>query len=238
MACKPDLIVFDEPTTALDVTTQIEVLAAIKDAIRELNTAAIYISHDLAVVAQVSDRIMVLRYGEAVEVGKTREMIAAPREEYTRDLLSVPQGARGEGASSRGGRDPAPGQGHQRELRRLRWRAGARRHHARPHPLQHHRGSRRVGERQEHPGACHHRAPAPDQGFRHIRGPSAAAAFQAPRQGDAAPPADDLSDAGRGPEPAPEGARGARPAPVLLLRHGGQGATRPGGGAPRSDRAE
>jgi peptide/nickel transport system ATP-binding protein len=89
MACKPDLIVFDEPTTALDVTTQIEVLAAIKDAIRELNTAAIYISHDLAVVAQVSDRIMVLRYGETVEVGKTREMIAAPREEYTRDLLSV-----------------------------------------------------------------------------------------------------------------------------------------------------
>ena len=89
MACKPDLIVFDEPTTALDVTTQIEVLTAIKDAIRELNTAAIYISHDLAVVAQVSDRIMVLRYGETVEVGKTREMIAAPREEYTRDLLSV-----------------------------------------------------------------------------------------------------------------------------------------------------
>jgi peptide/nickel transport system ATP-binding protein len=89
MACKPDLIVFDEPTTALDVTTQIEVLAAIKDAIRELNTAAIYISHDLAVVAQVSDRIMVLRYGETVEVGDARAMIAAPREDYTRALLSV-----------------------------------------------------------------------------------------------------------------------------------------------------
>ena len=89
MACKPDLIVFDEPTTALDVTTQIEVLAAIKDAIRELNTAAIYISHDLAVVAQVSDRIMVLRYGEMVEIGDARSMIASPREDYTRALLSV-----------------------------------------------------------------------------------------------------------------------------------------------------
>ena len=89
MACKPDLIVFDEPTTALDVTTQIEVLAAIKDAIRELNSAAIYISHDLAVVAQVSDRIMVLRYGETVEMGNARQMIASPREDYTQALLSV-----------------------------------------------------------------------------------------------------------------------------------------------------
>ncbi len=67
MACKPDLIIFDEPTTALDVTTQIEVLAAIKDAIKALNSAAIYITHDLAVVAQVADRIMVLRNGNLVE---------------------------------------------------------------------------------------------------------------------------------------------------------------------------
>ena len=89
MACKPDMIVFDEPTTALDVTTQIEVLAAIKDAIRELNSAAMYISHDLAVVAQVADRIMVLRYGDVVEVGDAREMLANPKEEYTDALLSV-----------------------------------------------------------------------------------------------------------------------------------------------------
>ena len=89
MACEPDLIVFDEPTTALDVTTQIEVLATIKDAIRELNTAAIYITHDLAVVAQVADRIMVLRYGELVEEDNGREMLANPKEDYTRALLSV-----------------------------------------------------------------------------------------------------------------------------------------------------
>jgi peptide/nickel transport system ATP-binding protein len=95
MACKPDLIVFDEPTTALDVTTQIEVLAAIKDAIKALNSAAIYITHDLAVVAQVADRIMVLRDGYLVEEGTARELLANPREDYTRALLSVRKG-RGE----------------------------------------------------------------------------------------------------------------------------------------------
>ncbi len=89
MACKPDLIVFDEPTTALDVTTQIEVLAAIKDAIKALNSAAIYITHDLAVVAQVADRIMVLRDGNLVEEGTARELLANPKENYTRALLSV-----------------------------------------------------------------------------------------------------------------------------------------------------
>ena len=57
MSCKPDILVFDEPTTALDVTTQIEVLVLIKKLIRDFNTAALYITHDLAVVAQVADRI-------------------------------------------------------------------------------------------------------------------------------------------------------------------------------------
>ena len=89
MACKPDLIIFDEPTTALDVTTQIEVLAAIKEVIRQFNTAAIYITHDLAVVAQIADRILVLRYGYEVEEGATRELLANPKEDYTRALLSV-----------------------------------------------------------------------------------------------------------------------------------------------------
>ncbi len=86
---KPDLIVFDEPTTALDVTTQIEVLAAIKDAIRDENTAALYITHDLAVVAQVSDAIMVLRHGKTVEWGTTEQIIHQPREDYTQRLVSV-----------------------------------------------------------------------------------------------------------------------------------------------------
>ncbi|UWR16451.1 ABC transporter ATP-binding protein [Sulfitobacter sp. M368] len=86
---EPDMVVFDEPTTALDVTTQIDVLAAIKDAIRDTGVAALYITHDLAVVAQVSDHIMVLQQGEMVEYGTTDQIINAPREEYTKALVSV-----------------------------------------------------------------------------------------------------------------------------------------------------
>ena len=89
MSCRPDLIIFDEPTTALDVTTQIEVLAAIKDIVRQFNTAAIYITHDLAVVAQMADRIMVLRYGELVEEAPTRRMLTDPQQPYTKSLWAV-----------------------------------------------------------------------------------------------------------------------------------------------------
>jgi peptide/nickel transport system ATP-binding protein len=89
MTCRPDLIIFDEPTTALDVTTQVEVLAAIRDIVEQFNTAAIYITHDLAVVAQMADRIKVLRYGKSVEEAPTREMLSNPREDYTKSLWSV-----------------------------------------------------------------------------------------------------------------------------------------------------
>ena len=88
---KPDLVIFDEPTTALDVTTQIDVLAAIKEAIRDTGVGALYITHDLAVVAQVSDDIMVLRHGKMVEYGSVDQIINAPREAYTRALISVRQ---------------------------------------------------------------------------------------------------------------------------------------------------
>ncbi len=86
---EPDLVVFDEPTTALDVTTQIDVLMAIKEAIRDSGVAALYITHDLAVVAQVSDDIMVLRMGDTVEYGNTDQIINRPQEEYTQALVSV-----------------------------------------------------------------------------------------------------------------------------------------------------
>lgn len=89
MSCGPKLLVLDEPTTALDVTTQIEVLKAIKDAIADQKAAAIYISHDLAVVAQIASRIVVLRHGNLVEQGSAEEIIRAPRHEYTRALLSA-----------------------------------------------------------------------------------------------------------------------------------------------------
>jgi len=86
---KPDLVIFDEPTTALDVTTQIDVLAAIKEAIRDTGVAALYITHDLAVVAQVADDILVLRHGKKVEYGSTAEIITAPKQAYTQALVSV-----------------------------------------------------------------------------------------------------------------------------------------------------
>ena len=86
MACHPDLIIFDEPTTALDVTTQIEVLAAIRDAVKTFGSAALYISHDLAVVAQMADRIMVLRHGKLVEEADTRSMLSQPQQDYTKSL--------------------------------------------------------------------------------------------------------------------------------------------------------
>ena len=88
MAAKPDIVVFDEPTTALDVTTQVEVLASFKKLIRESGTAAIYITHDLAVVAQIADNIMVLRHGKMVEYGTAAQILQEPREEYTRRLVA------------------------------------------------------------------------------------------------------------------------------------------------------
>ncbi|MCG3268474.1 ABC transporter ATP-binding protein [Yoonia sp. I 8.24] len=89
MSCRPDLIIFDEPTTALDVTTQIEVLSAIRDIVTQFRTAAIYITHDLAVVAQMSDRIKVLLKGDEVETSDTRTMLDAPTQEYTKSLWAV-----------------------------------------------------------------------------------------------------------------------------------------------------
>ncbi|MBC6443105.1 MAG: ABC transporter ATP-binding protein [Rhodobacteraceae bacterium] len=102
MSCRPDLIVFDEPTTALDVTTQIEVLAAIRDIVDRFDTAALYITHDLAVVAQMADRIKVLLKGDEVEEADTRTMLAAPREDYTKSLWAVRSFVRNQ-------KPPAPG---------------------------------------------------------------------------------------------------------------------------------
>ena len=89
MSPRPDLIIFDEPTTALDVTTQVEVLSSMRTIVETFNTAAIYITHDLAVVAQMADVIKVLRYGEEVEEASTRDMLKSPKADYTKSLWSV-----------------------------------------------------------------------------------------------------------------------------------------------------
>jgi peptide/nickel transport system ATP-binding protein len=100
MACRPDLIVFDEPTTALDVTTQVEVLSAMRNIVDQFNTAAIYITHDLAVVAQMAHRIMVLRHGNLVEEAPTRTMLKAPTQDYTKSLWAVRKLAKPESISN------------------------------------------------------------------------------------------------------------------------------------------
>ncbi|MEO6715839.1 MAG: ABC transporter ATP-binding protein [Novosphingobium sp.] len=86
---EPELVILDEPTTALDVTTQVEVLKAIKAALKLSGATAIYVSHDLAVVAQVADRIAVLKNGQMCEEGEVRQILEAPASDYTRTLMSA-----------------------------------------------------------------------------------------------------------------------------------------------------
>lgn len=85
----PELVILDEPTTALDVTTQIEVLRAFKNVVKELGTTAVYVSHDLAVVAQMADRIIVLRDGAVREMGQTGQVLSAPADSYTQSLIAA-----------------------------------------------------------------------------------------------------------------------------------------------------
>lgn len=85
----PEVVILDEPTTALDVTTQVEVLRAFRRVVRERQVTAVYVSHDLAVVAQMADHILVLRDGRMREVGATERLLVAPKDEYTKSLLAA-----------------------------------------------------------------------------------------------------------------------------------------------------
>lgn len=89
MLLKPALLIADEPTTALDAVVQRDVLELMVDLTRENNTAVLMISHDLAMVAKYSDRVVVMSQGEIVEQGKTKDLLSAPRQPYTRKLLSA-----------------------------------------------------------------------------------------------------------------------------------------------------
>jgi len=85
----PDVVILDEPTTALDVTTQVEVLRAFKRVVRERQVTGVYVSHDLAVVAQMADHILVLRDGRMQELAATEPLLATPQNEYTKSLLAA-----------------------------------------------------------------------------------------------------------------------------------------------------
>lgn len=85
----PDLIIFDEPTTALDVTTQIDVLQAFKSAVDDQDTTAVYVSHDLAVVAQIADDVVVLKDGGIRDTGTTTQILSSPEDGYTKTLLGA-----------------------------------------------------------------------------------------------------------------------------------------------------
>jgi peptide/nickel transport system ATP-binding protein len=181
MACRPDLIIFDEPTTALDVTTQIEVLAAIRDIVEQFDTAAIYITHDLAVVAQMADRIKVLLKGEEVEEADTRRCSTIRARTTPSSLWAVRSFARARTAPGR--RDDAGRLGAQRD-RRLRHRRCAEGCQLR-HPRRAHRGrGGRIRFGQVHHGAGHHRPSAAAPGRDPVQRRGAAAPTTASRSRD------------------------------------------------------
>ena len=105
---EPELVILDEPTTALDVTTQIEVLKAFKTVVRDRGTTGVYVSHDLAVVAQMADQIVVLNRGSIRETGATATVLYQPADEYTRSLMAAARPAEQAGASRRSDSDTAP----------------------------------------------------------------------------------------------------------------------------------
>jgi peptide/nickel transport system ATP-binding protein len=88
LVLRPALLVADEPTTALDVTTQAQILSLIKELQRERDTGVLFVTHDFGVVSEIADRVAVLRLGELIEIGMTREVLGNPRHEYTQTLIS------------------------------------------------------------------------------------------------------------------------------------------------------
>ncbi len=89
LVLEPALLIADEPTTALDVTTQAQILALIRDLQRAHGTGVLFITHDFGVVAEIADRVAVLRGGELVEVGRTRDLLSEPKHDYTRMLIAA-----------------------------------------------------------------------------------------------------------------------------------------------------
>ena len=88
LCCEPELLIADEPTTALDVSIQSQILDLIKKLTKEKNLAVILITHDMGVIAETTDRVAVMKNGNLVEIGKTKEILTQPKEIYTKSLIS------------------------------------------------------------------------------------------------------------------------------------------------------
>lgn len=107
LALRPDVLICDEPTTALDVTVQREVLDLLRDLQKEMGTALILITHDMGVVAEMADRVIIMREGAMMEEGEVKSIFASPRRDYTRELLAaVPRMGDGSGAPQRPRSEP------------------------------------------------------------------------------------------------------------------------------------
>ncbi len=89
LALEPTLIIADEPTTALDVTTEAQILKLLKELQEKHGTAVLFITHDFGVVAEIADRVVVMRYGKLIEFGKTGDVLRVPREDYTKALVAA-----------------------------------------------------------------------------------------------------------------------------------------------------
>ena len=101
LACHPPLVIADEPTTALDVTIQAEVLELLRELRARYNLAILLITHDFGVIAEMADRVAVMRHGVLVEQGPVRQILRAPAHEYTRTLLAAVPGMQGHGKGTR-----------------------------------------------------------------------------------------------------------------------------------------
>ena len=88
LSCKPKVLLADEPTTALDATVQIQILLLLRELQREMGMAVIFVTHDIGVAVEISDRIAVMYGGRIVETGTLREVVRTPRHPYTRGLLA------------------------------------------------------------------------------------------------------------------------------------------------------
>ena len=111
LVCEPELLICDEPTTALDVTIQAEIISLIKTLKTEIDTSVLFITHDLGVVAQIADDVVVMRAGRIVETGTVRQVLKDPLHPYTRALLRAMPGSGDTGHFSNFSDDEAREQG-------------------------------------------------------------------------------------------------------------------------------